>query len=235
MKRIFDFIDPTKILRILDVGTGSGDFAKLLATLFPGAEITGIDPDEKSLETAISVLTDSKFRFIIMDAGQLVFPDNSFNLVTISNALHHLPDRGTVINEMKRVVTPEGYLVISELYSDNLNPAQEVQKFYHHTRSRVDRLLGIYHHETWSRSEIIQMVREYGVEILGEFDFEKKVNLISNKVDMENWVEKMRQNIERAKGLPDYESLLPLIGEFRDMTQKFGFQPATNVVIIGRK
>jgi hypothetical protein len=136
---------------------------------------------------------------------------------------------------MKRVVKPGGYLVISEMFSDNLNPAQEVQKLFHHTRSRIDRFLGIYHHDTWTRDEIINMVKNSGISILGTFDFKKRINLINNHNELEAWVLKMKQSIDRAKGYPFYESVLPVIDEFRVKAMKYGFQPATNVVIVGTK
>jgi 2-polyprenyl-3-methyl-5-hydroxy-6-metoxy-1,4-benzoquinol methylase len=235
MKQIFDFISGKNVKTILDIGTGSGDFVKVLASLFSEAQITGIDPDEKSIETAAKTIISSEVKFIQMSAEHLRFPDEAFDMVTISNALHHLPDRLVVFEEMKRVVKLDGFLLISELYSDNLNPAQEVQKFYHHTRSSVDRLLGRYHHETWTRAEIIEMVREYGIEISGIFDYKRSGNLIKNVEDLESWVEKMKLIVDQVKNLPEYDTLLPSITEFREMAETHGFQPATNVVIIGRK
>lgn len=235
MKALLKLINPGKVRSILDIGTGSGDFIKILIELFTESQIVGIDPDDTSLEKARQHLTNGRIQFYKMNAENLKFGDDYFDLVCISNALHHLPDREIVIREMKRVVKPDGYLVFSELFSDNLNPAQEVQKLYHHTRSRVDRLLGIYHRETWTRSEIIRIVQENGIHLSGYFDFERKVNLVSNDEDLEEWVEKMKQNIERAKGQPEYKLLLPVIHEFRKRASKYGLQPATNVVIVGRK
>jgi len=235
MKRLLNYINSDNAGSILDIGTGGGEFVKILASLFPDAKITGIDPDSESIKSASGEYGSGRVQFFVMSAETIDFPSASFNVVTISNALHHLPDRESVVNEMKRVVSPEGYLVISELYSDNLNPAQEVQKLYHHTRSRVDRMLGLYHHETWQRDEIIKMVSGFGLRITGSFDSEKKVNLIGNEQELENWVEKMKQNIERIKHLPEYETFLPLVDEFRAKAQMYGFQPATNVVLICQK
>jgi len=208
---------------------------KVLSSVFPDARITGIDPDEKAIDEALKDFGDEKISFLTMGAEKLDFPDGSFDLAAISNALHHLPDRESVIGEMKRVVKPDGYLLISELYSDNLNPAQEVQKLFHHTRSKVDQLLGIYHHETWKRGEIIDMVNGFGLRIVGEFDFEKKGVSAENKPELEHWIAKLQQIIERTNHLPEYEYLLPILNEFREKIREYGFQPATNVVLICRK
>jgi ubiquinone/menaquinone biosynthesis C-methylase UbiE len=150
-------------------------------------------------------------------------------------ALHHLPKIQKSLKEIKRVVKPGGWIIVNELFSDNLNPAQEVQKMFHHFRSRVDRILGICHRETFKKAEIIQMVKDAGIPIQFYFEHTPNVNMIENKTDLEMWVEKIKQNLERISGLPDYEILKPKIIEFRENAAAHGFQPATRVVIVGKK
>jgi hypothetical protein len=52
---------------------------------------------------------------------------------------------------MQRIVKTGGWIIVNELFSDNLNPAQEVHKMFHHFRSKIDRLTGIYHNETFEK------------------------------------------------------------------------------------
>jgi ubiquinone/menaquinone biosynthesis C-methylase UbiE len=233
MEQLKDFFHDKNVKSILDVGTGTGDFLKVLTEDFPSAAIVGVDPDSKSLEEAAKKFPEITFQK--MGAEKLLFKANSFDVVSISMALHHLPKIQKSLKEIKRVVKPGGWIIVNELFSDNLNPAQEVQKMFHHFRSRVDRLLGICHRETFKKAEIIQMVKDAGIPIQFYFEHTPNVNMIENKTDLEMWVEKMKQNLERISGLPDYEILKLQIIEFRENAAAHGFPPATRVVIVGKK
>jgi SAM-dependent methyltransferase len=46
--------------------------------------------------------------------GSLLFPDNSFDLITCFGALHHIPNVSFVLSELTRVLKPQGYLLIRE-------------------------------------------------------------------------------------------------------------------------
>ncbi len=72
-------------------------------------------------------------------AERLPFSTGTFDVASISMALHHLTKVSKGLHEMKRVVKKGGWIIVNEIISDNLNPAQEVHKIYHHFRSRVDR------------------------------------------------------------------------------------------------
>ena len=52
MEQLKDFFKNEEITSIIDVGAGTGDFVAVLKSVFPKAEITGIDPDGASLEKA---------------------------------------------------------------------------------------------------------------------------------------------------------------------------------------
>jgi len=127
----------------------------------------------------------------------------------------------------------EGWIVVNELFSDNLNEAQEVHRLYHHFRSATDRVLGISHNETFRKYEIIQMVEKSGVNIQLHFECVEDKNLISGPEDIELRIENMEAALERIKGYAEYQLLQPKIEEFREKASKYGFQPATRIVLIG--
>jgi len=234
MEQIASFFKGKTVRSILDVGTGPGKFIRLLMPLFPDAEITGIDPSEEALVEARANIRDCRATFLKMNAEELHFADGGFGLVTMSNALHHLPSIKKSLNEIKRVAGTNGYIVISELYSDNLNPAQENQKFFHHIKSQVDRLNGIYHHETWKKEEILGMIQQNGIQIETAFDYSAGKSLITEAETEEAWVFRLGKLIEAIKGKPEYATLLPKVGEFGERIKKYGMQQATNVVAIGK-
>ncbi len=218
---------------ILDVGTGSGGFLYIVKNTFPGAKITGIDPNTGSLDEARRQHSDASF--VEMSAESLRFADNSFDVVTVSKALHHLQKIRKSLKEIKRVVKPEGFVIINEPVSDHLNQAQEVDKMYHHFRSRIDRLTGKFHRKTFTTYAIMQMLRQAELSIQFLFEQRRNLNMVEDTSILDQKVEKMREMIEKIKGRPEYDVLLPFIDEFRERAKKFGFQPATNLVIVTRK
>lgn len=232
MKQIADFFQDKNVASVLDVGTGSGDFLKVLKTIFPGSKITGVDPNTDALQKAKEKFPD--VIFAEMGAEKLDFPDHSFDVVTISMALHHLPHVQTSLKEMQRVVKPGGFIIVSELFSDHLNPAQEVHKLFHHFRSSTDRLLGVSHNETFNRNEIVEMIQDSGIQPLFHFDWLKENNLILEEKDLEMRINQLEEMLETVKAFPEYKTLKPLIVEFRERASKYGFQPATRVVVLGQ-
>ncbi len=232
MKQLKDFFQDKKVNSILDAGTGTGDFIAVLKEMFPYIPITGIDPDLGSLNEAIQKYPDVSF--IEMSAEKLDFPDNTFDLASISMALHHLPDIPAALKEMQRVVKPEGWIIVNELFSNNLNQAQEVHKIFHHFRSSIDRLTGISHNETFEKEQILHMIKKSGIKVLLHFENREEINLIDLPGELDVRIEKMKQHLEKIKGLPEYEIFKPRIEEFRQRALLFGFQPATRIVVVGQ-
>lgn len=232
MEKLLNFFQGKEVTSILDVGTGSGDFVGVLKDVFPEARITGVDPDGESLQEATKKYPEVSF--VEMRAERLEFADNTFDLASISMALHHLPDIQTSLKEMQRVVKCGGWIIVNELFSDNLNPAQEVHKMFHHFRSKIDRLTGINHNETFEKEQIIQMVKEAGIQIQFYFENNQETNLIEKEGELEIRLEKMVQHLEKIKGLPEFEIFKPQIELFRERALKHGFQPATRIVVVGK-
>lgn len=233
MIQLVDFFRDKDINKILDVGTGSGDFIKILQTVFPEAAIEGVDPNMDSLAKAKEGYPGVNFELMV--AENLLFGDNTFDVVSMSMALHHLPKVKKGLKELKRVVSPNGWIIINELFSDNLNPAQEVHKQFHHFRSYIDRLTGVSHRETFRKDEILQIIREAGISIQFYFEDVNETNMLDKEGELELRVEKMKEMLEKIKGHPEYEKLKPQIEDFREKAQKYGFQPATRVVVVGKK
>ncbi|VAW20432.1 hypothetical protein MNBD_BACTEROID01-2047 [hydrothermal vent metagenome] len=236
MEQLSDYIKKEKIKRVLDIGTGSGQFVKTLLSVFPGIkEIIAIDPVEDPFKENGMEFQGKNVTFLKMGAEKLDFQDESFDLVSISDALHHLPQLEQSLHEMKRVVKPEGWIIISELVSDNLNPAQQNQKFFHHLKSYTARLTGNFHHKTWKKQEILDIATNNGIKIEVYFEYSNNKSLITESKDIDFWVGRLKIFIDEVKGLPEYAELLPKVAEFRQRIEKDGMQHATNVVIAGRK
>jgi len=232
MEQLKEFFTDKQVAEIIDVGTGTGDFIEVLMYVFPKAQITGIDPNTESLQEAEKKYPDVSFSE--MSGEKLEFGDNTFDLASISMALHHLPDVQIALKEMQRVVKPNGWIIVNELFSDNLNPAQEVHKMFHHFRSKIDRLTGVSHHETFQKKEIREMIKKSGIQILFDFENNTGKNLITEPGELEIRVVKMEQHLEKIKDLPEYNLLKLQIEKFRQKAIKHGFQPATRIVLVGK-
>lgn len=232
MEQLKDFFIDKQVSAILDAGTGSGDFIEVLRNVFPIGNITGIDPNIESLMDASRIYPE--VLFVKMSAENLEFNDGTFDLASISMALHHLEDVQKALLEIQRVIKPGGWIVVNELFSDNLNPAQEVHKMFHHFRSKIDRLTGINHHETYKKNEIIKMVKEAGIQVLFDFEYTPEQSLTDEKGELEKRVDKLKQHLELIEDKPEYNDLKPEIDAFRQAALKHGFQSATRIVLVGK-
>ncbi len=232
MEALTNFFFDKNCEHVLDVGTGPGKFIKVLKETFPTAQITGVDPMAESLDEAKNNYPD--VQFVQGVAERLPFASGTFDVVSISMALHHLSKVSKGLREIKRVVKNEGWIIINEIISDDLNPAQEVQKIYHHFRSRIDRILGVSHHETFKKDQVIQMVEEAGISIRFFFEHNDEPEEL-DKNEIEKKVEIMQKKLDKIKENPEYKEMKGLITEFKKQALIYGFQPATNLVVVGRK
>jgi SAM-dependent methyltransferase len=99
-----DALDPQPGERILDVATGTGWAARLIAAR--GAIVTGVDLGEEVIEAAKSLSSDIEFR--VGDAEALPFPDNHFDAVISTFGVMFARDPEAVARELARVVRPGG-------------------------------------------------------------------------------------------------------------------------------
>lgn len=118
-KRIGDLVSFNPSLHVLDVSSGKGTFACYYGEEY-GCRVTGIDinqkfvniSNQKALEKDLSDLVDFK----VGDSTKLPFPDNYFDVVVNECAvgLTVINNPRKVLDEMRRVTKPGGFIVIHE-------------------------------------------------------------------------------------------------------------------------
>jgi SAM-dependent methyltransferase len=92
--------------RVLDLGTGTGAVARLVAERFPEAEIVGADMAPQMIEEARRVTDSPRITYQVADAQKLPFADGAFDLVTLGNMI-------PFFDELARVVKPGGRMLIA--------------------------------------------------------------------------------------------------------------------------
>lgn len=104
---------------VLDVACGTGEFEQLLLSENPTQEIVGVDISEKMLEIAKHKCSIySQVSFQTASALALPFASNSFDVVISANSFHYFDDPLAALREMKRVLKPEGKVVILDWCKD---------------------------------------------------------------------------------------------------------------------
>jgi len=126
-RRLVRLADARPGERALDLCCGTGDIALALAR--QGVEVTGLDFSEAMLAIARERLAREKSgnsvgnhaEFVFGDAENLSYPNNSFDIATISYGLRNLSDWRTGLAEMHRVSKAGGRLLVLEFGKPN-NP-----------------------------------------------------------------------------------------------------------------
>lgn len=105
--------------RVLDLGSGAGQAACLLAHRF-GCPVVGLDLSAVHVATARRRAKQYRLgnvAFIQGDAARLPFPDGAFDRVLVESMLSLTPDAAAVLTEVRRVLRPGGYVAVNEAAS----------------------------------------------------------------------------------------------------------------------
>lgn len=95
--------------KLLDLGGGTGELAKYLPEAL---EITVADPSKAMLKKAKNKEFAQNLKAVLADGADLPFADNSFDYLTISDALHHFREVEAALSEARRVLKPGGKIYI---------------------------------------------------------------------------------------------------------------------------
>lgn len=132
-RKSINLLKEIKPERVLDIATGTGDFALAALALKP-KEIVGLDISEGMLEVGQKKMekkgvTDI-IRLVVGDSENLPFEDNYFDALTVGFGVRNFENLEKGLAEMLRVVRPDGKLIILEFSKPKNFPVKQVFGFY---------------------------------------------------------------------------------------------------------
>ena len=132
-KKAIDLLKPSQPKVLLDIATGTGDFAIEALRLQPH-KIIGVDISEGMLAVGQEKLKRKKLTDKIAlqlgDSENLSFPDNTFDAVTAAFGVRNFENLDQGLKEIYRVLKPGGKLVILEFSKPQAFPFKQGYNFY---------------------------------------------------------------------------------------------------------
>ena len=106
--------DVSRISRVLDFGCGLGHTSRRLRSIFPGAEITGVDTSYAALESAREQNGGQGIRFL--DARDLHRASGEYDLCYVNGVFHHIPpqERPAALETIRGALREDGVLALFE-------------------------------------------------------------------------------------------------------------------------
>ena len=122
---------------ILDIATGTGDFAILAAEMLKPQRLIGADISEGMMKIGRHKVQENGMQHIISfekeDCTRLSYPEASFDAVTAAFGIRNFADLDKGLSEMCRVLKPGGHLSIVELTTPVSFPMRQLFHIYAHT------------------------------------------------------------------------------------------------------
>lgn len=164
MNRLKKYLDKFDHPRILDIGSGKGDFIHLLDSVYPDyQEIIGIDIVDYLLEMDdLAFQNNPKIKWMDKDVLEATFPKHSFDVISLSNTLHHIDDKSSLFNKMINLLKPGGILIVSEMFTSNkLTNKQVSHQILHSFSAKIISEMNMVHSQISNVDCVIEAIEKY--------------------------------------------------------------------------
>jgi len=119
---------------MLDVATGTGDFAFEAIKILKPEQIIGVDISQGMLDVAVKKINERKlqevFSVALGDSEGLQFPDDKFDAITVAFGVRNYENLEKGLADMYRVLKPGGKIVILEFSKPRAFPIKQGYNFY---------------------------------------------------------------------------------------------------------
>jgi ubiquinone/menaquinone biosynthesis C-methylase UbiE len=148
---------------ILDIGCADGMFTKIILDKSKAEKIVGIDVLDASVKWAQRHWRkEKKMEFMVADAHKLPFKSRSFDAVFALEVLEHVFEPVRVLQEIKRVLKPKGYVIF-------LVPAETLLFkiiWYFWTKYTASRIWQETHTHAYSSNFLVKLMKMMGYKIV---------------------------------------------------------------------
>jgi demethylmenaquinone methyltransferase/2-methoxy-6-polyprenyl-1,4-benzoquinol methylase len=132
-KKVLQIVAESNPKTILDIATGTGDLAILMAQT-NAEKIVGLDISAGMLEVGVKKIADKKLsntiEMILGDSENMPFEDNSFDAITVAFGVRNFETLEKGLAEILRVLKPNGVFVILETSVPDKTPYKQGYNFY---------------------------------------------------------------------------------------------------------
>ena len=234
MDKLRKELSALKIDTALDIATRDGGFAKEMLLGFAECKtVKALDITDKMFEKGREKCAGLPVEFVLGDATKMDFPDNSFDVVAVANSLHHIPDLGALFAEMRRVVKPDGLIIVSEMYNDGQPEAGLTHWILHALDVDMHTLDGIYHVPTYSKGTILNLVKNAGLTVEKSFcDYVDDPKVLKK---LHERVAAVPESLKKYEGRKEYAALAAKAAWLDDEYKAHGIQSAEQFVLFCKK
>lgn len=222
---------------VLDAATGRGDFINVLKQYLKSFEqIIGVDYSEKSVDYAQKVFPENNVEIYRMNLENLDFEDGHFDTVCTAYSLHHFENIDRVFEQMMRVLKPGGILLLTEMYADGgQSSPQMTHVLMHHWVASVDSLCGIYHAETFTKDQIIQLAKKLNLQKMEIIDYYPQVDNPKSPKACAGLIKNCEATIKRLELIGGQEELIEEGKSLIKRIDDVGYASASRLLIKGYK
>lgn len=132
-KKVLKIVADSKPQNILDIATGTGDLAILMAQT-KAEKIIGLDISAGMLEVGRKKIAEKKLNstieMVLGDSEKIPFNDNYFDAITVAFGVRNFEHLETGLSEILRVLKPNGVFVILETSVPDQTPYKQGYSFY---------------------------------------------------------------------------------------------------------
>lgn len=221
---------------VLDVATGEGGFAGLLAARLRSYErVVGIDTSMPALLAARDRDDIGERDLAQIDAERLALREAACDTVAIAFSMHHMKRPARVLTEMVRVLKPGGHLLIAEMHASARTVPQRTAVRIHQWAAAVDTALGIMHRSTFTRQQFVDWVKALPLD---EVEFHDTYGTGANPFDSQYTAQVLGyidEYLKRASKASNYLKLARRATQLCQRMSEDGIQPEPVLVVAARK
>lgn len=133
-KKVVKEVKKAKAKNVLDIATGTGDLAIMIAEKTNAENIIGLDISQGMLDVGIKKIDrknlSDTIKMVNGDSENLPFEDNFFDAITVAFGVRNFENLEKGLSEILRVLKPNGKFIILETAVPNKSPFKQFYKFH---------------------------------------------------------------------------------------------------------